>query len=155
MKNDKGLWGLRLELIGLFIIFLTIVWQISFTNWFASVAQDWVRYIQEDVNYETLNSLQVISTQVAENNPERRAEMARDVYDRLTKARSKLIDERDKRDKFITNGQYSFFMTIHAALLVLGALMMVVGKWMNLKAYSIKNAAEQPFQHPTPPPHQS
>ena len=134
MKFDNKIWGLRLELAGLFLVLITAIWQVAFTDWFEGTAQDWVQYIQEDVNSVTIRALKDISSQIAESDPVARKKLANNVYEYTSKAQIRMIKERNKRNMFMKKGQYVFFMSVRAILFIFGAFLMVLGKWLLLKS---------------------
>jgi hypothetical protein len=54
------------------------------------------------------------------------------ISDRASKAINHAIAKREERRKFITEGQADKFGKVRALLLVLGAGLLVIGKWLTL-----------------------
>lgn len=135
MTNDnKEIWGLRLELIGLIVIFIGAIWQSMFTSWWDRNLVEWQSYIQEEVNLAVLSSLRDLTSLEKINDIERRNNIIQESLDRIDRAYSTSIKERDKREKAMNDGQASLFFSIRAFLIILGAFLLVVGKWFLLSA---------------------
>jgi hypothetical protein len=129
---NREILGLRLELVGLLIVLLSTVWQAAFTDWFEKNSHNWIAYIQEEVNLSVLRAIDNVSQQLLENDQDKRQRLRNKIHDDISTAYGKAINERDKRSA-LDAGQARIFGTIRHGLLVLGATLIVLGKWLVLQ----------------------
>ena len=132
MHINKELLGLRLEIAGLVTVLLATVWQGSFTDWFDRNNRNWIAYTQETVNFATLRALNDISKQVGLADPEAQRKLRDEVSDTVHQAYLKAIDERDQR-LALQHGQASVFGSIRYAMVLVGAALVIFGKWLVLR----------------------
>jgi hypothetical protein len=133
MKNQQEIWGLRLELAGLIIVFFTTVWQVLLTDWFDEQKKEWQFYIQEEVNMAVLASQMDIASMISTEDKSREQSLWLDIYNRNGGAINKALQERDKRRTFFEKGQGYYFQSIKSSLLMLGSILLAFGKWLAIR----------------------
>jgi hypothetical protein len=132
MKSEKEIWGLRAELAGLAIVAVATIWQVAFTSWFEEQSREWESLIQEEVNLSVLSSQIDIANILSTEEKHLKQSAWQNIHDRNGQAISKAIDERDKRHALFTKGQGHFFAVIRSLLLIIGAFLLALGKWLTL-----------------------
>lgn len=130
--------GLQVELVGLFFLLIATFWQSEFSGWWDKQLPESQNFIQEQVNLEVLHSLSVISKLAAISDAELRKKLAYETSKRAEKKIISVIDMREDRRKAL-NGQAALFSTIRLALALAGAVLLILGKYLSLKAAYSRN----------------
>ncbi len=130
--KDYEFFGLLAEIVGLTLLLIAAVWQISFTDWFDHQYFESVHFVQEGVNGAILDAELMLAAQMAQEDVDKRKQGLNEIYDRVGQARSAAIEDRQRRDRMM-KGQGAAFKSIRAALFVLGSLLIVTGKIMVLR----------------------
>jgi hypothetical protein len=129
--DNREVWGLRCELVGLLAVLLATFWQAAFTDWFEKNSNNWVAYIQEEVNFAVLYSLSDLSRQLNTTDKIEKEKIALEIRDKTSGAVTKAIKERGSRET-LDKGQSKIFSLIRYSLLAAGALLIIFGKWLVL-----------------------
>lgn len=128
---NREILGLRCEIAGLVVVLLATIWQGTFTDWFDKNSREWIAYTQESVNLALLRAIGDLSGQVNETDPDKKQKLRMDVYDNVAKASTEAIQERQRRTE-LDKGQANIFSTIRYAMLLIGAVLILGGKWLVL-----------------------
>ena len=144
---NRELLGLRTEIVGLFLILFATIWQGTFTDWFDKTNQGWIAYTQETVNLSVLRALDDLSGQMQETDPDKRQKIRLEIYDNVSAATSAAIKEREAR-RALERGQAKVFSVIRYITLLIGAALVILGKWLVL---AHKRAAAQLVSRASPP----
>lgn len=131
--DKKELWGIRLELLGLIALLIGGFWQAKFSGWWDQELPEWQSWIQENVNFAILSSLDNIAAIEIIEDKKLRESLAEDVRKRVYQTISDSITKRDNRKAAMDKGQASVFWNVRDFFLILGALFLVVGKWLSLQ----------------------
>lgn len=135
MRKNHETLGLRMELAGLIILFVATFWQAEFSGWWDNELPEWQYLIQEGVNLEVLGVLAQISSLTAIEEPEERKQKAYETSTRAKQAISNAIEMRDERCK-ARKAQASLFSTISLVLALTGAFLLILGKYISVRAAS-------------------
>lgn len=128
MESKKEMWGNRIEIAGMAVVFAATVAQIQFTDWWDDQLRDWQALIQESVNLAELDSLSNLALMMNEPDADRRKKIADAIHDRTASAYAHAIKERDDRYRAKTTGQAVLFDTIKSSLLLFGSVLLAIGK---------------------------
>ena len=128
---NREIVGLRCEIVGLVVVLIATIWQGTFTDWFDKISRDWIAATQESVNLSLLYALNDLSRQVNEADPEKRQKIRMEIYDRVSAATTEAIRDRERRTA-LEKGQATIFSTTRYAMLLIGAALIVGGKWLVL-----------------------
>jgi hypothetical protein len=119
--------GLTAEVIGLLILLLAALWQVSVTDWFDTLPAKSQYFIQETANLAMLQALGKSASALNESDPERRRTYLNEVDDLTGKAMFRLIEDRTQTDA-VLKSQGSWLKLVRHSLFVIGAALIVVGK---------------------------
>jgi len=122
-----------LEVIGLTILLIGALWQAKMSGWWDRQLPEWQSQIQEDVNLTVLNSLDNIAKIGISNDTKEKERIREDIRSKVNETVNKSLSERDKRDKAMENGQAAIFWSVRDLLMIVGALLLVVGKLVTLQ----------------------
>ena len=140
MTASREVWGLRFELAGLLVVLAATLWQLTVTDWWDQQLREWQAYIQEDVNLAVLLSLKDLGYLATVEDKTTRQRVATEIYERTSRAVNDAISKREERRKAIRDGQPETFAKVRMVLLLLGAGLLVVGKWMTLSAVQLRTS---------------
>jgi hypothetical protein len=132
-RASKEVWGPRIELLGLILLLAGAFWQAKFSGWWDQQLPEWQALIQEDVNLALLLSVQNIAKMQATNDENSKKYYVDQVQNSTNEAYEFSITERDKRKAAMRNGQAASFWSVRDIIMILGAALIVVGKWFNLQ----------------------
>lgn len=130
---NKEVLGFKLELAGLIFLFLGTFWQANFSGWWDKNAYEWQYWIQEEVNLTLLNSVNDIASMMVIEREDLKENASKNIADSVNHAKSFAISEGKKRRGALTDGQAALFANIEKWLLLLGAMLLIVGKWCSLQ----------------------
>lgn len=131
---NKELLGLKFEVVGLILVFMATIWQVAFTDDLAKDSSEWNFFIQEEVNLALLDAARSINVQIStrEHDPVRLRELNEETVRRVAGATERAIRQRDERRAFEA-GVAKQFGTIRFVMIVLGACLVVAGKWLVIR----------------------
>ncbi len=132
MRRNLEISGLQCEVLGLLFLLIAAVWQAQFNDWFDKTARDWQSYIQEDVNIALLTSIEELSKQGLGKTEMAKQDAWNKIYERTSQAVNKAIRERTSREN-LDMGQARIFGWIRFFFFTLGAILIVVGKYLVLR----------------------
>jgi hypothetical protein len=135
---NREISGLRLEIIGLFLLLAAAIWQAGFTDWFEKNNTEWQYYIQEDINIAVLANLKNLASMTANRDGKELMQQWEEIDQRTGNAISKAIVERDRRNA-LQKGQASFFKIVRLIMGISGALLIIIGKY-NVFAHKANSA---------------
>ena len=145
VQKRYELWGHRLEFAGVVVVMFATFWQAGFSDWWKDQLGEWQFYIQEEVNLSLLYSVQNLAELDSEMNPQQKAKVIQRMRDDTARTVQKVIDDRKRREHEIKSGQSAVFFRIRDSLLVVGAVLFAVGKWMLLAAARGRTAETRSF----------
>ena len=128
---NRELFGLRVEIVGLFLVLAATLWQGTFTDWFDGETRGSATYTQEMANVAILRGIDDLSSQIQEVDPEKRREARATVYENIAAATRTAFQERDSR-RSLEKGQAKVFSIFRYIMLIAGASCIVLGKWLVL-----------------------
>ncbi len=140
LTRSREVWGLRFELAGLLVVLAATFWQLTVTDWWDQQLREWQAYIQEDVNLAVLLSLKDLGYIATVEDKTTRQRVSTAIYERTSRAVNDAISKREERRKAIREGQPEAFAKVRMVLLLLGAGLLVVGKWMTLSAVRLRTS---------------
>jgi Flp pilus assembly protein CpaB len=141
-----------IEFVGMLVLLGGALWQAKMSGWWDQQLPEWQYYIQEDVNLAVLGSIKDLSSIVAASDQQFKTRLLADVEKRTWDAMSKAIHERETRSKAIDGGQASAFWNIRDFLMLSGAVLLVAGKFVAMKAAFKEAGSPVDNQAPTTPP---
>lgn len=94
---------------------------------------EWQSLIQEKVNLAVLLSLENIASIETSNDDNFKRTLSQKVHERVDRAVTESIAEKNKRHDAMEKGQAATFWNIRDLLLILGASLIIIGKWLNLQ----------------------
>jgi hypothetical protein len=150
MPRNHEILGLRFEIAGLVLVLFATVWQGVVTDWLERNHRNWIAYEQNIVQSATLLVLRDLSLQLSEQDPQRRKEIGVRIADATADAYHAAIQERQSR-RGVQRGQSSTSSTVRYCLLLIGAGMIVLGKWLVLRHKSGANSGRQTNIQKPPP----
>jgi hypothetical protein len=132
LHDNKEILGLRCELYGVLIAIACLGYQYLFTDFFGSYSLDKLADNQTTANADILRAINLLSLQVATKDADEANRRAVDVSD---KTGADIVDviKANKERRDVLAGQGSTFKSVLNWLTVIGALAVVLGKWLQLK----------------------
>jgi hypothetical protein len=124
--------GLAVEVIGLVMLLLAALWQVSITDWFDTLPAKSQYFIQETANLAVLEALGKSASALSENDPEGRRIHLNEVDDITRRAMSRLLEHRIQTDA-VLKSQGAWLKLVRHSLFVVGAALIVVGKALVLR----------------------
>jgi hypothetical protein len=143
---NQEVLGLRCEIVGLALAVGAAVFQ-YFSDWFPTYHRDAIALTQGSNTIDTMATLQLLSRQMNEADPQMRKQISDDIHDRTSRVIREVMDDRNQR-KSVARGQQSLFSTLRLASFMLGAFLIVVGKWLVMRH---KHQASLPKAAPAVP----
>ena len=132
LHGKMEIWGLRCEFYGALIATVCLGYQYLFTDFFGSYSLDTLAENQTTANADILRAIHLLSLQVATKDEDEANRRAADVSDKTGADIENVIRANAER-RTVLSGQGSAFKTVLNWLTVIGALVLVLGKWLQLK----------------------
>ena len=133
MEKKYKVLGLKIELTGLAFVFIATFWQGIFSGWWDTQSSEWQYWIQEEVNISQLSVLADIVDASLIDDPELRKNVALRASQKAKEAIGREVDMREER-KNALKGQASLFSTIRLILVLIGAFLLIIGKYLSIRA---------------------
>lgn len=140
MSERRELWGSRLEFAGVLVVMLTAFWQAAFSDWWKDQLGEWQSYIQEEVNLSLLYSVHNLAELELVQDSQAKMDIVQKMRNQTARTVEKAIGERNKRQSEIKKGQAALFFQIRTSLVMLGAILFSIGKWLSLSAVRLRIA---------------
>ena len=131
-KQNLEIFGLTAEVLGLATLLLAAIWQATVTDWHDAYPVRSQYFIQETANLAVLQALGKASMALNESNPERRRTQLNEADDITRQAMFRLVEIRTDTDA-VEKSQTSWLKLIRHSLFVLGAALIILGKFLVLK----------------------
>ena len=132
LHDKTEIWGLRCEFYGALIATVCLGYQYLFTDFFGSYSLDALAENQTTANADILRAIHLLSRQVATKDEDEANRRAADVSDKTGADIENVIRANAER-RAVLSGQGSVFKTVLNWLTVIGALVLVLGKWLQLR----------------------
>jgi hypothetical protein len=129
---NKEVWGNRLEFAGVLAVLLVTLWQAYVTDWWDEQFREWPLQTQESVNLSVLYTLSDLAALETETNPELRAKLVEKIRESTVRTVDDALSERSRREAAMKRGQAPWMYGVKGALVVLGAVLFLIGKWFAL-----------------------
>jgi hypothetical protein len=130
MANTKSAWGNRLEVVGLAMVFMATVAEVRFTDYWDDQFRDWQAYIQEDINFTEIKTLQDLAQMLILSDNLARKAIADEISSRVNGAMTRAIENRNERQAAKEHGKAAWFLDIKSLLLVCGSAFLAFGKFL-------------------------
>ncbi len=135
MSPEKmEIMGLKSELTGLIVVLVSVIWQATLSGWWDRELILWDGYRQYEAQVAMLESLRDFNELQQEKNPQIREMIITENRQRLVKATSRAWHQDDSIRHTTSEGQAALVSYTQGFLLVLGACLFVIGKWLVLVA---------------------
>jgi hypothetical protein len=125
-------WGHLLEFGGLLLVLLATWWQLMFTEWFDWAAAEGRAVQQEQAELAILHALPLVADACTAEDPTVRVKIQETLYRTAGDGVTRAIGERESRLR-LHKEQAEVFGWIRSGLLLLGAVAMVLGKWLEIR----------------------
>jgi len=125
----REIWGLKIELLGLFILLMATVWQVSITDRADKYTLDAKDRIQLIANSNLLLGIQDISLALGTKDPQKKQHYLNDAFETTQEAYLK-ISEIDMQSKSMEEEHFSWPKLVRKAHFVAGALLVILGKYL-------------------------
>lgn len=135
MKTKYEKRGLLLEITGLVLLLIATFWEAEFSGWWNNTAVEMQTSVQEEVNLSVLRALSDIAALSAIDDQATVKRVASDASDAAKKASFNAIEMREERKRLI-KGQSDLFAQIKLLLFCTGAIFVILGKVLFLRAYN-------------------
>lgn len=130
-KWNLELLGLSLEIVGLLLALGAALYQAVVTDWFSNYHRDAIALAQGSSTIDTMASLQLLSRQLNEADANVRRQINDDLHERTGRVIRAVIEDREQRTN-VARGQQSSYGSVRLYLFGVGALFVVLGKWLVL-----------------------
>lgn len=134
MRKRNELVGHGIELVGLTLVFITILWQSILSDWWESQLYEWQSSIQENLIVALQHSVANLADLETAQNQKQRQELAQEIKKNSIRALEDANRERNKRRNEMESGQAALFIKIKIWLTAAGALIFAIGKFFTLWA---------------------
>lgn len=134
MRERRELFGHGIEFAGFLIVFLAVLWQSTFSDWWKDQLDEWQSRIQEELIISLQYSVANLAALETEQDPKQRLELTRKISEGSIRAVEDAIIQRDKRSDEMKTGQAALFLNINTWLAMAGACLFAFGKWFTLAA---------------------
>jgi hypothetical protein len=139
MKSKKlRIWGARLEILGLVALLTGAFWQAKMSGWWEQQLPEWQALIQEDVNLTILSSLKDIANMETRKDLNDKKTIAEVIQTRTSRTIDRAISEREQKQKEVNRGQAAAFWSVRDFFMILGALLLVIGKIVSLQGMKLE-----------------
>ncbi|MHA6235273.1 hypothetical protein [Pseudomonas fluorescens group sp. PF-69] len=134
MNKKYERFGLRLEITGMLLLFFATFWEAQFSGWWSTQSVELQSSIQEEVNLAVLEAISDIAAISAIDDDPALVKRIASHASRATKETAvKAIEMREDRLR-ASNNQGEHYSKIKLWLFCLGAIFMILGKILFLRA---------------------